>query len=204
MVKSVENQEYSPEALNRVFTVPNLISFLRICSIPYLAWLIACRSMVVALIVLAISAFSDCVDGYIARKFNQVSKLGQILDPIADRLLIICSTVALAFAKIIPWWALALVVARDVIMTVLIVILAQYDYGPLPVNFVGKAGTALLMLSIVSLMIVYTVSAESMFVLHAAALACGIWGISLYWYAGFLYIKQACMLLKAIKKQKKK
>ena len=199
MVKFVMNQEYSPKAMNRVLTVPNLISFLRICSIPYIAWLITKNHMILALVVLAISAFSDCIDGYIARRWNQVSKLGQILDPIADRLLIIFSTVALAIASIIPWWALVLVVLRDVIMAALVVLLAQHDYGPLPVNFVGKAGTALIMLAIVSLMIVYAVSTESMFVLYAAAIACGIWGIVLYWYAGLLYYRQAYVLLSGAK-----
>lgn len=199
MVKFVMNQEYSPKAMNRVLTVPNLISFLRICSIPYLAWLITKNHMILALIVLAISAFSDCIDGYIARRWNQVSKLGQILDPIADRLLIIFSTIALAIAKIIPWWALVLVVLRDVIMAALVVLLAQHDYGPLPVNFVGKAGTALIMLAIVSLMIVYAVSTEAMFVLYAAAIACGVWGVALYWYAGLLYYRQAYVLLSGAK-----
>ncbi|MBF9307913.1 CDP-alcohol phosphatidyltransferase family protein [Bifidobacteriaceae bacterium NR044] len=199
MVKFVMNQEYSPKAMNRVLTVPNLISFLRICSIPYIAWLITKNHMILALVVLAISAFSDCIDGYIARRWNQVSKLGQILDPIADRLLIIFSTVALAIAAIIPWWALVLVVLRDVIMAALVVLLAQHDYGPLPVNFVGKAGTALIMLAIVSLMIVYAVSTEAMFVLYAAAIACGIWGIALYWYAGLLYYRQAYVLLSGAK-----
>ncbi|WP_421788136.1 CDP-alcohol phosphatidyltransferase family protein [Gardnerella sp. DNF01141] len=199
MVKFVMNQEYSPKAMNRVLTVPNLISFLRICSIPYLAWLITKHHMILALVVLAISAFSDCIDGYIARRWNQVSKLGQILDPIADRLLIIFSTVALAIARIIPWWALVLVVLRDVIMAALVVLLAQHDYGPLPVNFVGKAGTALIMLAIVSLMIVYAVNTEAMFVLYAAAIACGVWGIVLYWYAGLLYYRQAYVLLSGAK-----
>ena len=199
MVKFVMNQEYSPKAMNRVLTVPNLISFLRICSIPYIAWLITKNHMILALVVLAISAFSDCIDGYIARRWNQVSKLGQILDPIADRLLIIFSTVALAIAKIIPWWALVLVVLRDVIMAALVVLLAQHDYGPLPVNFVGKAGTALIMLAIVSLMIVYAVNTEAMFVLYAAAIACGVWGVVLYWYAGLLYYRQAYVLLSGAK-----
>ena len=199
MVKFVMNQEYSPKAMNRVLTVPNLISFLRICSIPYLAWLITKNHMILALIVLAISAFSDCIDGYIARRWNQVSKLGQILDPIADRLLIIFSTIALAIARIIPWWALVLVVLRDVIMAALVVLLAQHDYGPLPVNFVGKAGTALIMLAIVSLMIVYAVNTEAMFVLYAAAIACGVWGVVLYWYAGLLYYRQAYVLLSGAK-----
>lgn len=200
MVKFVYSQEYSPEALNRVLTVPNVISFLRICSIPYLAVLIAQHKMWSALIVLAIAALSDCIDGYIARTFNQVSKLGQILDPIADRLLIVCSTLALAFAKIIPWWALALVVLRDAIMAILIVILAQYDYGPLPVNFMGKTGTALLMVTIVLFMIVFAIAAEPMLILYAAAIACAIWGITLYWFAGILYCIQAYKLL--IKKAK--
>ena len=195
MVKFVSNQQYSPEAVDRIFTVPNLISFLRICSIPYLALLIAQHKMFLALIVLAISALSDCVDGFIARTFNQVSKLGQILDPVADRLLIVCSTLALAFAKIIPWWALALVVLRDAIMAILIVILAQYDYGPLPVNFMGKTGTALLMLTIVLFMIVYAIATEPMLILYAAAIACAIWGITLYWCAGILYCIQAYKLL---------
>ncbi|EIK84982.1 CDP-diacylglycerol--glycerol-3-phosphate 3-phosphatidyltransferase [Bifidobacteriaceae bacterium NR026] len=200
MVKFVYSQEYSPEALNRVLTVPNVISFLRICSIPYLAVLIAQHKMWPALIVLAIAALSDCIDGYIARTFNQVSKLGQILDPIADRLLIVCSTLALVFAKIIPWWALALVVLRDAIMAILIVILAQYDYGPLPVNFMGKTGTALLMVTIVLFMIVFAIATEPMLILYAAAIACAIWGITLYWFAGILYCIQAYKLL--IKKAK--
>ena len=200
MVKFVYSQEYSPEALNRVLTVPNVISFLRICSIPYLAVLIAQHKMWPALIVLAIAALSDCIDGYIARTFNQVSKLGQILDPIADRLLIVCSTLALVFAKIIPWWALALVVLRDAIMAILIVILAQYDYGPLPVNFMGKTGTALLMVTIVLFMIVFAIATEPVFILYAAAIACAIWGITLYWFAGILYCIQAYKLL--IKKAK--
>lgn len=200
MVKFVYSQEYSPEALNRVLTVPNVISFLRICSIPYLAVLIAQHKMWPALIVLAIAALSDCIDGYIARTFNQVSKLGQILDPIADRLLIVCSTLALAFAKIIPWWALDLVVLRDAIMAILIVILAQYDYGPLPVNFMGKTGTALLMVTIVLFMIVFAIATEPVLILYAAAIACAIWGITLYWFAGILYCIQAYKLL--IKKAK--
>ena len=198
MVKFVYSQEYSPEALNRVLTVPNVISFLRICSIPYLAVLIAQHKMWPALIVLAIAALSDCIDGYIARTFNQVSKLGQILDPVADRLLIVCSTLALVFAKIIPWWALALVVLRDAIMAILIVILAQYDYGPLPVNFMGKTGTALLMVTIVLFMIVFAIATEPMLILYAAAIACAIWGITLYWFAGILYCIQS------YKKKKKK
>ena len=94
--------QYSPEARDMVFTIPNLISVLRIISIPIIAMLVARHEMITALIVLAISAVSDSLDGIIARTFNQVSKIGQILDPIADRLLIFCSILALGVAGIIP------------------------------------------------------------------------------------------------------
>ena len=137
--------QYSPEARDMVFTIPNLISVLRIISIPIIAMLVARHEMITALIVLAISAVSDSLDGIIARTFNQVSKVGQILDPIADRLLIFCSILALGVAGIIPWWMLIVVGARDVLMAVLILVLAQHDYGPLPVHFVGKTGTACLL-----------------------------------------------------------
>ena len=85
MVKFVSSKEYSPEALNRVLTVPNVISFLRICSIPYLAILIAQNKMWLALIVLAISAFSDCADGYIARTFNQAVSYTHLTLPTTER-----------------------------------------------------------------------------------------------------------------------
>ena len=88
-------KKYSPEPRDVVFTIPNIISLLRIISIPIIAWLITEHSMVWALVVLALSFASDGLDGLIARKFNQVSKIGQLLDPIADRLLILCSILAL-------------------------------------------------------------------------------------------------------------
>ena len=81
-------KQYSPEPRDIYFTVPNLISLLRIISIPFISVLVSRHEMVLALIVLALSAVSDGLDGLIARSFNQVSKIGQILDPIADRLLI--------------------------------------------------------------------------------------------------------------------
>ncbi|MDF7663789.1 CDP-alcohol phosphatidyltransferase family protein [Bifidobacterium sp. ESL0763] len=186
---------YSPDARDLFFTVPNLISLLRIVSIPFIAMLIASRRMVPALVVLALSAASDGLDGIIARKFNQVSRIGQILDPVADRLLIFCSILALGLAGIIPWWMLIIVGIRDLILLVLIVVLAQHDYGPLPVHFVGKAGTALLMIAITAL--IFADLWHNLFttLLHLAALAAGIWGIILYWLAGYIYIRQGVTLI---------
>ena len=178
-IKQKFNQEYSPEPRDIYFTVPNLISVLRIASIPFIAWLVADHRMVPALIVLAVSAITDSLDGIIARAFNQVSKIGQILDPIADRLLIICSVLALGVAGIM----------------LLVLWLAQYDYGPLPVHFVGKAGTFMLMVSIVALIFCDIWVNPFVGLLHLAALATGIWGVGLYWLAGCIYSKQGISLL---------
>ena len=188
--------QYSPEARDVIFTIPNMISVLRIISIPFIAMLVSRHEMITALIVLAISSVSDSLDGIIARSFNQVSKIGQILDPIADRLLIFCSILALGVAGIIPWWMLIIVGLRDVLMAVLILVLAQHDYGPLPVHFVGKAGTAMLMMSIVALIVADIWQTPAMELLHLAALSAGIWGVALYWLAGIIYYRQGFVLLR--------
>lgn len=196
MSKLIIKKQYSPEPRDIYFTVPNLISLLRIISIPFISVLVSRHEMVLALVVLALSAVSDGLDGLIARSFNQVSKIGQILDPIADRLLIFCSILALGVAGIIPWWMLIVVGLRDLIMAILVLILAQHDYGPLPVHFVGKAGTALLMISIVGLIFADLGTSTFFHLLYIAALAAGIWGIAMYWLAGYIYTKQGVGLLR--------
>lgn len=201
MSEQDNDTKYSPEARDVIFTVPNIISMLRIVSIPIIAVFIAKHEMVIALIILAVSALSDSLDGVIARRFNQVSKLGQILDPIADRLLIFCSILALGIAGIIPWWMLIVVGLRDVLMGVQILALAQYGYGPLPVHFVGKAGTAMLMMSIVALIFADIWTHPAMRLLHLAALAAGIWGVGLYWLAGIIYYIQGLALIRHDREQ---
>ena len=190
-----EHDSEEPAPREVYLTVPNVISALRILSIPFIAILIARHHMIAALIVMAISALSDALDGMIARSFDQVSHVGQFLDPIADRLLIFCSVLALGVAHIIPWWVLIVVAARDVLLGVLTLVLAQYDFGPLPVHFVGKAGTALLLIAIVSLILSDVSTAPAFGLLHLAAIAIGIWGVALYWVAGVIYLNQGLRLL---------
>ncbi|MCH9277168.1 CDP-alcohol phosphatidyltransferase family protein [Bifidobacterium amazonense] len=189
-------KKYSPEARDIFFTVPNLISLLRIISIPIIAVLVSRHRMIEALAVLAVSSVSDGVDGILARLLNQVSKVGQILDPIADRLLIFCSILALGVAGIIPWWMLIIVGLRDLLMGLEVLMLAQYDYGPLPVNFVGKSGTAMLMISITALIFCDIWNNPLVDLLHLAALAAGIWGVGLYWLAGGIYLRQGFELIR--------
>ncbi|NMM99711.1 CDP-diacylglycerol--glycerol-3-phosphate 3-phosphatidyltransferase [Bifidobacterium sp. DSM 109958] len=185
-----EDTAYSPEARDLIWTVPNAISLLRILTIPVFAVLVVHREMIWALVVLAVGALSDGLDGIVARRFNQVSKIGQILDPIADRLLIFCSVVALGIAQIIPWWVLIVVGARDLVMAIEILVLAQYGYGPLPVHFVGKAGTAVLMMTIPAFIIAELWAGRLTTALHLICVAGLIWGAALYWMAGIIYLKQ--------------
>lgn len=179
-----------------ILTVPNVISMLRILSIPLIAYLVANRHLIISLVVMLISALSDGVDGIIARRFNQVSKLGQILDPVADRLLILCSVLALSIASILPWWLLALVGARDMLMGLLVLALAQHNYGPLPVHFAGKTGTAVLMLAIPALIFADVGTSAFFRFFHLVALAAVIWGVALYWLAGLIYARQGIGLLR--------
>ena len=196
LIDRISRSRYSPEPRSVILTVPNFISLLRILSIPLIAYLVANRHLIISLVVMLISALSDGVDGIIARRFNQVSKLGQILDPVADRLLILCSILALSIASILPWWLLVLVGARDVLMGLLVLVLAQHDYGPLPVHFAGKTGTAVLMLAIPALIFADVGTSAFFRFFHLVALAAVIWGVGLYWLAGLIYARQGIGLLR--------
>ena len=94
-----------------------------------------------AFVLLVVSGVSDWLDGKIARALNQQSRLGQVLDPAADRLYIVSTIVALAIRSIIPWWLVALLAARELVLAVALLALRSRGYGPLQVSFVGKAAT---------------------------------------------------------------
>ena len=180
----------------RVFTVPNLISMLRLALVPVFAVLIVTHHDVAALAVLAFSALTDWLDGVAARVLDQVSKLGQVLDPAADRLFILVTLVALAWRDIVPLWLLVLVLGRDIILICLLPGLTRLGYGPLPVNFMGKAATFALLYAFPLLLL-----AEAPGALGAWASAFGwafaLWGVGLYWYSGVLYVVQARALTRA-------
>ena len=178
-----------------ILTIPNAISVLRLAAIPLFAVLIARRQDVAALAVLIAAGASDWVDGVIARRLNQVTLLGQILDPIADRLLIFVTLVGLVWRAAVPWWLLAVILAREATLGVLVLLLARRGYGPLPVHFLGKVGTALLLYALPVLLL-----AQSSARLGAAAWVIGwafaIWGVACYWAAGFVYLRQGIALLR--------
>jgi cardiolipin synthase (CMP-forming) len=127
---------------DRIWTVPNQITFLRLGFLPLFLILMSYERYKWALLVLVIAGFSDGIDGLIARKFNQRSSLGAYLDPIADKLLLSSSFVVLAFEKQIAWWLTILVLSRDVlILIVAAVIILASGYRPFPPTIYGKFTT---------------------------------------------------------------
>jgi len=184
-VAEVNEQQVS----TRVLTVPNLISLLRLALVPVFAVLIITERDVAALLVLAFSGFTDWLDGVAARRMNQVSKLGQVLDPAADRLFILVTLVTLAWRDVVPLWLVVLILSRDVLMALLVPTLNRLGYGPLPVNFLGKAATFALLYAF-PLLLLAEMSGTVGAVAHASGWAFAWWGVGLYWASGALYVAQ--------------
>jgi cardiolipin synthase (CMP-forming) len=185
---------------DRVLTIPNLISLARLAGVPVFLWLVLGVDSLVgdwwAVGLLIASGASDWLDGKIARALNQQSRLGQMLDPAADRLYIVATVIALAVRAIIPWWLVALLAARELLMAVVLAILRRRGWGALAVSFVGKTATFCLLYAFPLLFLgshvaVYAETAK------VAGWTLVIWGSALYWCAALLYVVQARRLLAA-------
>jgi cardiolipin synthase len=168
--------------------------------VPVFLWLVLGRRTAAgdwwAVGLLIASGISDWLDGKIARALNQQSRLGQLLDPAADRLYIVATVVALAVRAIIPWWLVALLAAREVLMAAVLWLLRRHGWAPLQVSFVGKTATLCLLYAFPLLFLGSHVSdyAETA---RVAGWSFAIWGTALYWCAALLYVVQARRLLAA-------
>ena len=177
------------EPVDRVVTLPNALSALRLALVPVFFWLILTHRDGWALLTLMASGISDYLDGSLARRWGQVSRLGQLLDPLADRLYIVTTLLGLAWRGVVPWWLLALVVGRDVLLAFTIPVLARYGYGPLPVHFLGKAATFNLLYAF-PLLLLAQIGGPVAEVALVFGWAFAWWGTALYWWAGWLYVRQ--------------
>jgi len=180
---------------SQVWTVPNLLSGLRLLGVPLFLWLVlGPEEDTIALVVLMLSGVTDYLDGYLARRLQQTSKLGEILDPVADRLYILAVVIGLAFREIIPWWVAIILPARDAFLWCLVPFLRTRGYSALPVHYLGKAATFNLLYAFPLLLL-----GDGDGVLAELAKVFGwafaIWGIGLYWWAGLLYAWQVRKLL---------
>jgi cardiolipin synthase len=191
------NEQAAAAAVNsdRVLTLPNIISIVRLAGVPLFLWLVlGPEADGLALGVLMLSGLTDWLDGYLARRLHQTSKLGQVLDPVADRLYILAVVIGLAWRDIIPWWLAVLLPARDLLLWVLVPFLRTRGYHALPVHFLGKAATFNLLYAFPLLLLgdgdTVVASLADVF-----GWAFAIWGTGLYWWAGILYAWQVRKLL---------
>lgn len=184
--------EVPESGASRVLTVPNLISFARLAGVPLFLYLFLVADRIGwAVVVLAIGGTSDWIDGYLARKLGQVSRLGELLDPLADRLYILATLIAFTVREVVPWQFAAALLAREVVLLVTLILLRRMGHGPPPVHYLGKAATFILLFAFPLLLLAWG-SADT--VLHDLAYSSGWalawWGLVLYWLAGLLYLRQ--------------
>lgn len=176
-------------------TLPNLISAARLVAVPVFAVLALREHDLWALVVLALAGATDWLDGRLARALGQQSRLGELLDPAADRLFILVTLLVLAGRGIVPWWLVVVIVGRDVLLTLVLGVLMARRVGPLPVHFVGKAGTFALLYALPLLLLAHFPGWVGT-VADVAGWAMALWGIVLYWLAGAIYLRQAAQELR--------
>ncbi len=176
-------------------TLPNLLSMLRLALVPVFLILLIRGEDFWALLVLVVASASDFLDGFLARRFDQVTRLGQLLDPAADRLYIFAALLGLASRELVPWWIVLVVVGRDVFLLGLGVVLANFGFGPLPVHQLGKLATFCLFYALPMIMLG---QAFPMLAWWSGPVgwAFGIWGAFLYWWAGIIYAIEAARVIR--------
>jgi cardiolipin synthase len=179
-----------------IWTIPNGLSILRLLGVPLFLWLLlGPHADGWALAVLMLSGFTDWADGALARKLNQQSDFGALLDPLADRLYILATLVGLVLRHIIPWWLAVAIVGRDLILAGALVRLRRHGYAPPAVHYLGKAATFCLLYAFPLLLL----GAHHGTLAHIAkpiAWAFTIWGAGLYLWAGAVYLRQTEQLVR--------
>ncbi|MET1058185.1 MAG: CDP-alcohol phosphatidyltransferase family protein [Nocardioides sp.] len=185
----------------KVWTLPNILSMVRLAGVPVFLWLVlGPEEDGWALVLLMVSGITDWLDGYLARKLDQRSTLGEILDPVADRLYILAVVVGLALREIIPWWMAVLLPLRDALLWGLVPFLRTRGYSALPVHFLGKAATANLLYAF-PLLLLGDGEGTVAQLAEVFGWAFAFWGIGLYWWAGVLYAWQVRKLLADVERR---
>jgi cardiolipin synthase (CMP-forming) len=185
-----------PGRMSAILTAPNVITFTRLLLMPVCAWLLIDGRWAAGLLLTAVVGSTDWVDGWLARRTGSVSRLGQLLDPLADRLLIASVTIALVIRDVVPLLAVVLLVGRDLVLLIGFPLLARRGVRPPDVVWVGKAATFVLLFALPTLVV-----GETGLALAPAARALGLallwFGVVLYYVAGFVYVRMALQGLRA-------
>lgn len=178
-----------PPVTDAVWTLPNALSALRLLGVPIFLWLILTHHDTAALLVLMASGITDYLDGKIARHYGMISRLGQLLDPMADRLYILSTLIGLAIRDVIPWWLVVLLVARDLAVLALGPSLRREGLPIPPVHFIGKAATFNLIYAF-PLLLLADGSGMLADLARPVGWAFAWWGTGLHWLAALLYFLQ--------------
>jgi cardiolipin synthase (CMP-forming) len=191
------------EVRDRVLTVPNALSVLRLLLVPvFLYLLFGIHANAWAVAVLMFSGFSDWADGKIARLVpNQSSRLGELLDPAVDRIYMVTVPLALAFHGSVPWWIVLTLIGRDAVLATTLPILRTRGLTALPVTYIGKAATFALMSGFPLILLGQWDALWSRVIL-----CCGwaflIWGLAMYLWSGVLYLIQVTLVVRRMPKRR--
>ena len=181
---------------DRMVTVPNVITAVRLAGLPLFAWLVlGPQRLIIAFWVLVLIATTDWIDGYVARRFDQVSRVGKLVDPLVDRALLATAVITLLVAGLIPWPLVALILVRDI--AVLGISLVWFGgVPPIPVSNTGKLATALLMIGVPAFLLAGVDWAGTL-VFTVLAWSGTVAGIVIYYVAGVRYGRVARAIRKA-------
>lgn len=185
----------------RVWTIPNVLSVIRLVLVPVFVYLLLVpHAYGPAVAILMFSGASDWADGKIARLMaNQSSRLGELLDPLVDRIYMITVPVSLALARIVPWWLVAVLLGRDLLLAATLPVLRHRGLAALPVTYIGKAATFALM-SGFPLVLLGQWDAVWSRVIGAVGWGFVIWGTGMYLWSAVLYLIQVRMVVRRLPK----
>lgn len=199
VTNDASHRRAEPGLIREAFMLPNILSMFRLAMVPFFLWLLlGPKADGVAVAVLMIAGFSDWLDGKLARWLDQTSRLGQVLDPAADRLYIMATLIAFFIRGILPWWVILALVGREVVLTGCILLLKRRGFAYPDVTYVGKGATFVLMYAFPLLLLVRGEFVHGVFgqIVGSAAYALMIWGGVLYIWSGILYGAQTYLALR--------
>jgi cardiolipin synthase len=171
-----------------VFTIPNVISFARLIGVLFVFYFgLISENDFLCFTVFVAAGISDWLDGYLARRLNQYSDLGALLDPIADRLYIFAALVVLLLRSLVPVWVFIVILLREVFMMMVIASARRKGFANPQVHYIGKAGTMMLLYSVP---MIFLGNAQGWDVFRWFGVAFLFWGVTTYWVAGIIYAQQ--------------
>ena len=189
------------ESRDRVLTIPNVLSVIRLVLVPvFLYLLLVTHAFGWAVAILMFSGFSDWADGKIARLVaNQSSRLGALLDPLVDRIYMLAVPLGLGFSGVVPWWVVATLIGRDAVLAATLPVVRSRGLTALPVTYMGKAATFALM-SGFPLVLLGQGDATWSRVVGACGWGFVIWGMGMYLWSAVLYLLQVRLVVRTMPK----